>query len=380
MLNRQDRFEQTKGRLEPRRIAVFFLTPQGEALSGRLLSDEAGEQFNLTRSTTLEIKKLAELPAVFERYDGLIMIMAMGIVVRKIAPLLRGKEIDPAVVVLDQKARFAISLLSGHLGGANELAREVCAVLGRSCVPIITTATDLEEVTAFDLFAKETGSKIANIAALPTVSGDLVAGRPVGFVSDLEVERDFSEMVIRLDRGQPPPDRIHSYVVFSTRTDLLECSNEDQPTKPSQDLNSNAALRIYPRILFVGIGCKQGVEASYLSDCLDHLLEEIGESPLSIAAVATIDLKGKEPALLTLCQERGIPLITYTARELNRAITSAQALGIDFGESTFVRQTVGVPSVSGPAAWLASEKGDLLVDKRRFSGVTISISRERRLF
>ncbi len=380
MPNRKEKFEQSKGQSEPRRLAVFFLTPQGEALSDRLLSNEADEQFNLTRSTTLEIKKLAELSSVFEHYDGLIMIMATGIVVRKIAPLLGGKELDPAVVVLDQKAQFAISLLSGHLGGANELAREICAVLGGGCTPVITTATDLEEVTAFDLFAKETGSKIANIAVLPAVSGDLVAGRPVGFISDLEVEHDFSKTVIRLDRGQPQPDRIRSYVVFSTRADLLECWKKDQPAKWIQGLNQNMALRIYPRILFVGIGCKQGVAASYLSDCLDHLLEEIGESPLSIAAVATIDIKGKEPALLALCQERGISLITYTAQELNRAITSAQTLGIDFGESRFVRQTVGVPSVSGPAAWLASRKGSLLVDKRRFSGVTISISRERRLF
>ena len=166
-------------------IRVVALTPAGVLLARRLSRALPGAVTWLPASRAAagdeSFDSLAEVFAqAFARGDSLVCIMAAGIVVRHLAPLLQGKDRDPAVVVVDEAGRFAVSLLSGHLGGANILARRVAEVLGGT--PVITTATDVQGLPALDTLAADHGLVIDNLAAVKEVSMALLAGRPVGLV------------------------------------------------------------------------------------------------------------------------------------------------------------------------------------------------------
>lgn len=163
------------------KTAYFWLTPQGKQLAEQLQAHFGG---------TVEPKAdFAEaVRRAFADCDALVFVMATGIVVRTIAPLVQSKASDPAVLVLDQRGKHVISLLSGHLGGANAMAEQAAAYLGGEAV--ITTATDVEHVPAFDLFAKENHLTIENLEELKYISGALVAGEPVSLCTAFPVEKN----------------------------------------------------------------------------------------------------------------------------------------------------------------------------------------------
>lgn len=155
--------------------AYFYLTDEGGKLAHKLAAAHPGDIYNKENFKE-------NLRAGFGRYDSLVCIMATGIVVRILAPLIVHKTSDPAVVVLDQKGKYAISLLSGHLGGANDLAREMAVISGGEAV--ITTATDVAGELSFDTFAKKYDMAIENIGQLKHISGALLSGKKVNVFTD----------------------------------------------------------------------------------------------------------------------------------------------------------------------------------------------------
>jgi cobalt-precorrin 5A hydrolase len=172
--------------LPARPIKILALTPKGAALAHRLARGLKGAQCWLPEVLAeepgdLTFPRLADaFREAFEQRYNLVCVMAAGIVVRSMAPYLKGKDTDPAVVVVDEAGQFAISLLSGHLGGANELARRVATVLEGTAV--ITTATDVHRLPALDLLAVEHGLTIENLAGVRLIHMALLAGRPVRLV------------------------------------------------------------------------------------------------------------------------------------------------------------------------------------------------------
>ena len=159
--------------------AYFYLTGEGEQLARKLAASHPGDLYGKENFKE-------NLKAGFARYDYLVCIMATGIVVRILAPLIVHKTSDPGVVVLDQKGRHAISLLSGHLGGANDLAREMAFLTGGEA--IITTATDVAGELSFDTFAKKHHMAIENIGQLKHISGTLLEGKPIRVITDYDFE------------------------------------------------------------------------------------------------------------------------------------------------------------------------------------------------
>lgn len=256
----------------------------------------------------------------FDQADALLFIGACGIAVRAIAPLCKSKTTDPAVVVMDEAGRFVIPLLSGHIGGANELAVEIAARIG--AVPVVTTATDVRGITAIDSWAVHHDCAIENPRAIQPVSSALLDGRQVG--------------VMISERTLTPP-----YPV---------------------------TLTLRPRTLVIGIGCKRGTPTSHIEDCITRFLHDNGLSLLSVRALSTIDLKADEPGLNEFCAKYGLPLLTYTAQAL-------MALPGVFAHSDFVLKTTGVDCVCERAAVMAAqEHGRLLIGKTRFEGVTLALS------
>ena len=269
---------------------------------------------------------------------ALIFVGACGIAVRVVAPHVRDKFTDPAVVVMDEGGRFVIPLLSGHVGGANALAAALAEVTGGQAV--ISTATDVNGRFAVDVWARERGLAITDRQLAKAVSAAILEDEAVGFASDF-------------DHGCPPglrPGRAELGV-------WVTCRSGGGPFPRT--------LRLVPRQLVLGIGCRRGIAKEAVAAAVDAALEMAGLDPQAAAAVATIELKAEEPGLLAFCRERGLPLRAYSAAALS-------AVPGDFTASPFVRSVTGVDNVCERAA--LAEGGTLLLPKTAGNGVTVAIA------
>ena len=228
--------------------------------------------------------------------------MAAGIVVRSIAPYLKGKDTDPAVVVVDEAGRFAVSLLSGHLGGANELARRVAQVLGGT--PVITTATDVHGLPALDVLAAAHGLSIENLAGVRPIHMALLEGRPVRLVDP----RDFYMANCRPIRS-----------LFSLEPDLERALTGPGPTVyvgfRERDWPPEW-LRLRPRNLVAGMGCHKETPGEELLAFIRKTFEQEKLSLLSLKALATIEAKKDEPGLRMAARRSGSRILMVYATEL----------------------------------------------------------------
>ncbi|MDC9593764.1 cobalt-precorrin 5A hydrolase [Xenorhabdus sp. IM139775] len=339
-------------------FALFCLTAGGMALARRLQSHLAMDCF--TSPERVESGFMAfegsfanTVRKLFTQYRALIMIGATGIAIRVIAPLLKDKMTDPAVVVVDEKGQFAISLLSGHLGGANKLAQQIADILDGQAV--ITTATDVNQVAALDLLSRQIDGEMADFrASVKTVNQMLVNGKRVGiwWHPDLSDEKDRYDTrgFIPVDALEDRPELDALVCVSYERTDLALAI----PT-----------FKLIPRRLVAGIGCRRGVDAERLAKLLDRHLAENNFEPLALKAIGSVELKKAEPALIQLTEERQIPFQIFSVKQLARC---EQA----FPASEFVRKTLGIGCVSQPVAWLMSQ-GHLVGSTLREQGVTITL-------
>lgn len=304
------------------RLAYLAFTDRGMALAETLAAALGGEVMRCSRPLKLDAWTAAEFPTA----DGLVFVGAVGIAVRAIAPHVRSKTSDPAVVAVDECGRFAIPLLSGHLGGANDLARKIAKVCG--AVPVITTATDANGVFAVDEWAKRQGCHVENAERIKLVSGALLAGKPVRVRSSWPIE------------GKPPAGVIP---VESGPCDVLldVCGRAEE------------ALRLVPKIAVLGVGCRRGITCEALETAFAAMLQKTGLAESAICAAATIDLKKDEAGLLAFCERHGWPLRVYSAEQLR------QAEG-EFTASEFVVGVTGVDNVCERAAVLAARDGGTL--------------------
>ena len=243
------------------------------------------------------------------------------------------------MVVVDECGRFAVPILSGHLGGANDLARAIAAVCG--AVPVITTATDAHGIFAVDEWAKHQNCMVLEPERIKLISGKLLAGQPVYYWTDIPVT------------GTAPAGLFPAEVPKKTDLALTLC-----PT--------GQALHLVPRIGVLGIGCKRGtsadtLEAAFAAFCARHAL-----AVQAVTAAASIDLKKNEPGLLAFCQAHGWPVRFYSAAQLRSA--SGQ-----FTPSPFVQSVTGVDNVCERAAVLDAD-GSLFYPKFACNGVTFALA------
>ncbi|BCS52362.1 cobalt-precorrin 5A hydrolase [Geobacter sp. SVR] len=348
------------------RIAVIAITRNG-ALLGRKLREGlpevelhvanryAGQAGSLRH--TFEPSGLKELiAALWHRVDGLVFIMASGIVVRLIAPHLESKESDPAVVVMDEGSRFAISLLSGHLGGANELAERCAFVSGARAV--ITTATDVNDLPAFDMLAKEQGWGIDDLSRVKVLNRLLLDGEEIAVVDPSGRTRSWF-------RGR---GRLSFYDTFAKASDsraagVLFVTNRHIPPQTRPD----NLLILRPRDLVLGIGCNRGTPLEEMEAFIGQQLRRILLSLQSVCCIATAEAKRGEPGLEAYAERLGVPIRYYASEELNRVAgpspPSAHALA-----------AIGAAGVAEPAAILASGGGTLLLKKVKSDNVTLAVA------
>lgn len=306
------------------------------------------------------------LPQLFGNYEGVILFFSLGAAVRLIAPLLEDKRTDPAVIVIDERGKHVISLLSGHLGGANQLTLEIAGLLGSH--PVITTASDVQGTFAVDLLGREYGWRADSYKRMKAVSAALVNGEPVAFVQEsgeqewLPPGAELPEHVPLFagrDELRESGYRFSAAVVVSDR--LLD--EED----PEEAYLAGCSVVYRPRSLVLGLGCNRGTTTEELEAVVLETLAELKLSLYSVRNVATAGIKGDEAGLLALCAQYGWELVLYSPAQLNTVTLD--------NPSEVVFRATGAYGVCEPAALLSAGAPALLQRKVKNGNVTIAVAR-----
>ncbi len=283
---------------------------------------------------------------VFEKSEAIVFVGAVGIAVRAIAPYLKSKTTDPAVICVDELGRYSIPILSGHIGGANHLACRIASAIG--AMSVITTATDVNGKFSVDSFAVSRGMYIGSMALAKDVSAAILDGRFVGLKSDYPV---CSRVPPCLDISETGDLGIHITSGFGKGPYLR-------------------TLRLIPKNHVLGVGCRKGIDKEDIMKTAMSVLDSAGISIESVKAIASIDLKENEAGLLEFAAERGVPTLFYSSSELN------MLPDIGYSKSDFVKNTTGVDCVCERAAMAASAGGELIVRKTGSEGVTVAVVRD----
>ena len=344
-------------------IAIIAITRNGARLGVKLRDGLGAQLFVLQKyrgqadpgaEGFADLKEL--FPHLWQEYDGIVAVMATGIVVRMVAPLLRGKEQDPAVVVLDEAGRFAISLLSGHLGGANELAERCAFVVGAR--PVITTATDVNGLPSFDLLARDHGWEIEDLARVKHLNSLLLDNEEIAVVDTTGLVRSSFH-----GRGRLVFHDTFVAALRSTAKGVLFVGNGIVPPQ----LQADNLLVLRPKNLVLGIGCNRGTGAEEITELVQAQLKRLFLAMASVAGIGTATAKEKEPGLLAFAARHRLPLHCFTSAELAR-------VEVPSPPSAHALAAIGAPGVAEPAALLAAGNGKLLLQKVKSENVTLAIA------
>lgn len=321
-----------------KRAAIIHYTDRG-AQTAAQIADALKEDYEIAQYCAK-----CRLEEVFSHVDALIYVGACGIAVRAIAPYLKSKTTDPAVIVTDERGLNVISLISGHIGGANALARTIAAAIGGH--PVITTATDVNDRFAVDEWAKRQNLTIDSMLSAKKFAMEILK-------RDLPMQCDF-----------PIVGALPGGVFRGNDGDcgLLISCRDSQPF--------SMTLRLIPKILHLGIGCRRGTSAETIEAAVAHVLETENLQRAAVQAVASIDVKQNEEGLLNFCEKNHWRSTFYSAETLRNVRG-------EFTASTFVQSTVGVDNVCERAAMQdVGEHGTLIVKKTCLNGVTVAVAQE----
>ncbi len=288
----------------------------------------------------------------FSDYEGMIFIMASGIVVRTIAPFIKGKDVDPAVVVMDEAGRFAISLLSGHLGGANELAREVAGLIGAT--PVITTATDVCNKPCAEDIARELDCEIENVSGIKKVNAAFLHDEPVAI--NLSVEK------------REALAGCGNFIFFDDSEELLSSRPQACIAITNRIMHDDEKCLVFrPKNLVIGVGCNRNTTTEEIENVIVKVLKDSCLSNKSIRNLATIDVKKDEAGLLDFAKRHDLTIDFFDREELAKA-------GLTSAPSLYVLDAVGVGGVCEPAAMLSARGSKLLVPKVKSGNVTVAVA------
>lgn len=382
------------------RIAIMAVTAKGAALGQQVAAqlrqsgdavvcyEKSGRESGDEAIVYTSLKPMME--EIFNGYDRLLFIMATGIVVRMIAPYVVHKSSDPAVVVMDEGAHHAISLLSGHLGGANEWTAEIAQIAGAD--PVITTATDVNGLPAPDVLARKLGLAVDDFTDLRHVNAAIVAGEPVRYyldtsLSEFETYREqamaYGIKVVPFDgaacQGDDLPRSNGDKVDSVQRTDRVKSTGDNEGDIVVRIIITDrvmtvAGTRLFlrPKTMTVGIGCRRDTPAEMIEAAVLDSLANLGRSPKSVYGAASVIVKADEKGLLAAMKRLGWPIQFYTQEEMKPLIAAA-----DIEESNFVKQTIGVGNVCETTAMLLAKSRELWQKKTVYPRTTVAIARVR---
>ena len=349
------------------RCAAFTVTAHGVELAGKLKEAGIGSVDVFVKEgkpAPDDVKYYSRLAdavgEAFGRYDALIFFSAIGIVVRLIAPHLQSKLLDPAVIVVDD--RHAISLLSGHVGGANALTYQIAGVLRAQ--PIVTTATDVNKLVAPDVIATELGLKPHPKSMIERINSNILAHKPIAYYIDKAFtraeffrqklgEKGIESELLTIEEAVSS----NRLAVFITPRAFPLCEN---------------LMYLHPRRLIAGIGCRRGVPEDEIRSALSAACELIGQEISAVSLIASTVVKADEEGILNLAEHLQIPTRFFENKELEEKIEE-----YDLDQSEFVRGKIGVGNVCGAAAISCVERGQFALEKTKFKKVTVALVWEK---
>ena len=362
----------------PEKTAIIALTRNGARMARTLAGsldrdhilfidsrfrkdDDSGETFDLPLRPVVE--------RAFAEYSSLVLFLSAGASIRLLAPLLESKQVDPAVVCVDDAGSFCVSLISGHVGGADQLAQEVAVCLGARAV--VTSASHASGTLAVDLLGREFGWRLkADSTTITRASAAVINGQPVGIWQGAGEPGWWPD-------GTPLPENI---TVYATLEDLAAsaCATALIISDTTGDLETLLADKITvvyrPRSLVIGMGCRRGVPVEELESLLAEALRENGLSAECLAEIATAEIKRGELGLEQLAERHGVPLSFLQADELNGVFETNP--GAITSKSERAHGLVGVWGVAEPAALLTAGANELLVTREKTTRATIAIARK----
>ncbi len=362
----------------PKKTAIIALTRNGARMARTLAGsldrdhalfidrrfrkdDDSGEAFDLPLWPVVK--------RAFAGYSSLVLFLSAGASIRLLAPLLESKQIDPAVVCVDDAGSFCVSLISGHVGGADQLAQEVAVCLGARAV--VTSASHASGTLAVDLLGREFGWRLkADATTVTRASAAVINSQPIGIWQGAGEPGWWPD-------GKPLPGNI---AVYATLEDLAAsaCATALIISDTTSDLETLLADKITvvyrPRSLVIGMGCRRGVPVEELESLLAEALRENGLSAECLAEIATAEIKRGEPGLEQLAERHGVPLSFLQANELNAVFETNP--GAITSKSERAHGLVGVWGVAEPAALLTAGASQLLVNREKTTRATIAIARK----
>ena len=344
--------------IEDKKIAILSISKNGKELGLKIKKKISNAHLYYIKKDVVEYKdsiiyinkKLKEfVPEIFNKYDYIIFIMASGIVVRTIAPLIKNKFSDPAILVSDEKGKNIISLLSGHMGGANEMTLYISDLLDSN--PVITTATDVNNKSSLDMIAKKLNAHIYDFRnKVLKINSMLVNDEVVNIFIDGDYNIDTSGFrVCKRDEV----NYLDEVVVISNKKKL--------------NFINNNIVKVVPKNIVIGIGCRKNMDKEYMINSLFDFLHKQNIDINSIKEIGSIDVKKNEEALINISRYLNVPFKTFTAEEISK-------IEHLYEKSDWVKQNVGVHSVAEPVAHLLSD-GNLIIKKHKYNGITFSVGR-----
>lgn len=330
------------------KIAILSVSNNGNKLA-KTLKDKL-----LNDSTVIEVNHYHKniknkIKDIFQVYDAIIAIMASGIIIRSVAPLLNSKASDPAIISIDDNGKFVISLLSGHLGGANKLTEKIADLL--KATPVITTSTDVNKRLGIDTLSKDLHFSIDNCKNILPINKAILEGRQITFNINKHSKFDF----------------LYEYLNNNTlEIDVLFKFSKDVSIDEIAVTIDHNTLNLKKEKIVVGVGCKKGKTKEEIETAI---LKAINFPISRIDLIASADIKRNEKGLIELSKYHNIP-ITFIETETIKKFNFD-----NISSSEFVKSKFGIGGVCEPSALIsAGENSKLIYKKTAFDGVTIAIA------
>ena len=353
--------------LEDKKIAILSITNNGRELALRIKeSMKSVDIFFIKKDTDYKNdevivvnKGLKEfIPQIFDKYDYLVFIMATGIVVRTIAPLIISKFSDPAILVMDEKGNNIISLLSGHMGGANEMTLYMSDLINSH--PVITTATDVNKKSSLDIIAKKLNGHIDDFRDnVLKINSMLVNNEEVHLYIDGNYKINHQGFTLYDEKTDL--DKVRNLVVVTNKKDINKILN-----KNIENLNEKI-IKVTPKDIVIGVGCKKNTDSNHMKNSLIKFLAEYNIDINAVKEIGSIEIKKDEKAIIDLAKFLDVKFKTFSVEEISK-------VDYLYEKSDWVKKNVGVYSVSDPVAHLLSE-GRVIINKQKYDGITFSIGR-----
>ncbi len=339
-------------------IAIAALTYNGTKLALSISEKYKGINFFVTEKYHNEFSEKAEgkfskisdfLKTNWKKFDAFILIMASGIVVRSIAPLIENKKNDPAILVIDEKGKNVISLLSGHLGGANELTLKISELIKAN--PVITTASDVNDLPAFDEIARKNNFTMINDASLVKIAASIIENKPIEFFSSIKIDVKLPSNILILKN-------------------LKWKNTEAQKVILSEKEIKGDIFQLIPKNIVIGIGCRKDTKSEKIFSAFNHAIKKAGIRKEAIKVVATVPLKANEKGILELVKNLETELKIIPFDEIKKIENK-------FEGSSFVKSITGVSAVAEPSSFIAAQEPEIILKKQALDGVTIAIVKDK---